>query len=154
MMTQNIEIAQASKKDFHDIQHLFRKMFEIYHEDQNVEYPYTDHGISYVQQCIAQNMAFVAKDGGKVIGFIIGEIEKALPFKTYKTIGHLHNLFVGEGYRGQGIGEKLVTRFIEGCHNKHVCRILTDSDDKEPLKRFYTSIGFRITGINYEFTTV
>lgn len=83
MIVQNLEITIASTEDFHDIQRLFRKMFELYHVDQNIEYPYTEHGIQYLQQCIDHQMAFVAKEDGNVVGFLTGAIEEALPFKTY-----------------------------------------------------------------------
>ena len=149
-MTQNIEITIASKRDLSEIQYLFRKMFELSHIDQNIEYPYTDQGIYYLQQCREHHMAFVAKDTGNVVGFLTGAIEDALPFKTYQQQGHLHNLFVLDAYRGQGIGKQLISQFIRECQNNRVDRIITDSDDTEPLRHFYTSFGFRITGVNYE----
>lgn len=132
------------------MQHLFRKMFEIYHVDQNIDYPYTDSGISYLKDRIRNGIAFVARDGEKRIGFTTGAIEDTLPFKSYRQHGHLHNLFVLEAYRNMRIGRRLVERFIQRCAEDGVQRIMTDSDDIESLRRFYTSLGFRITGVNYE----
>lgn len=147
---ESIEIAPASRDEFSDIQHLFYKMFEIYHVDQNIEYPYTESGINYLQNCIDRQIALVAKDGKRTIGFLTGAIEDTLPFKTYRQQGHIHNLFVLEAYRGQGIGRRLVRCFIERCAENNVRRILTDSDDIESLRRFYTSLGFHVSGVNYE----
>ena len=113
MVPKNIEIAPASSNDISDIQHLFRKMFEIYHVDQDIEYPYTDSGISYVQNCIDHQIALIAKDVERTVGFLTGAIEDTLPFKTYRQHGHLHNLFVLEEYRGQGIGKRLILGFIQ-----------------------------------------
>jgi ribosomal protein S18 acetylase RimI-like enzyme len=150
MTSNKIEIIPASRADIGDIQHLFRKMFEIYHVDQDINYPYTENGLSYLQDCIDRQIALVAKDGERTVGFLTGGIEDTLPFKTYRQHGHLHNLFVLEEYRGHGIGKRLVSQFIERCKANNVHRISTDSDDIEALRRFYTSFGFRISGVNYE----
>ena len=150
MNLENIEIGPASNNDIGDIQLLFRKMFEIYHVDQNIEYPYTDSGRSYLKYCVQHQIALVAKDNEVTVGFITGGIEDTLPFKTYRQHGHIHNLFVLEEYRRQGIGKRLIQRFIQVCMESDVHRIITDSDDIEALRHFYASIGFSITSVNYE----
>ncbi|UCC99407.1 MAG: GNAT family N-acetyltransferase [Phycisphaerales bacterium] len=153
MGTKVIDITRASRNDFSDIQALFRKMFEIFHVDQNIEYPYTGNGISYLRNCIEHRIALVAKDNERTVGFLTGGIEAAPSFKTYRQHGHIHNLYVLEEYRGQGIGKRLILRFIQICEENDVGRIITDSDDIEILRRFYTSLGFRISGVNYEFVS-
>ncbi len=148
-----IEIIPATGNDLNDIQQLFRKMFEIYHVDQDIEYPYTESGIRYLKNCIDHHIALVARDNERIIGFLTGGIEGALPFKTYQQHGHIHNLFVLEECRGQGIGKQLILQFIQICEENNVHRIITDSDDKAALRRFYVSLGFRISGVNYEMDT-
>jgi ribosomal protein S18 acetylase RimI-like enzyme len=71
----------------------------------------------------------VAKDNERTIGILTGGIEDAAPFKTYQQHGHIHNLFVLEEYRGQGIGKRLILHFIRICEENNVDRIITDSDD-------------------------
>jgi len=146
-------IVPATMHDFGDIQRLFRKMFDLYHVDQDIEYPYTDSGVSYLKTCIEHRIALVAKDAERIVGFLTGGIGDAAPFKTYQQQGHIHNLFVLEGYRGQGIGKRLIRQFVEICRENNVHRIITDSDDIEALRHFYVSLGFRITGIIYEMDT-
>ena len=153
MTVGEIKIVSATGDDMSAIQHLFREMFEIYHVDQNVEYPYTESGLSYLTNCIDQGIALVAKDDNQVIGFLTGGIEDAMAFKTYRQHGHIHNLFVLEEYRGQGLGERLIRQFVRRCKDNDVHRIVTDSDDIVALRRFYTSLGFLVTGINYEMNT-
>jgi ribosomal protein S18 acetylase RimI-like enzyme len=153
MVTENIEIVPATMRDFGDMQQMFRKMFELYHVDQDIEYPYTDAGISYLKNCIDRRIALVAKDKKRTVGFLTGGIGDAAPFKTYQQQGHIHNLFVLDEYRGQGIGKRLIQRFVEICKGNAVHRIITDSDDIEALRRFYVSLGFCITGIIYEMNT-
>jgi len=153
MNTEKIEIVSATRNDVGAIQHLFHKMFEIYHVDQDVEYPYTESGIRYLENCIDHGIALVAKDEGRIIGFLTGGIEETMAFKTYRQHGHIHNLFVLEEYRGQGLGEHLIRQFVQRCEDNGVQRIVTDSDDIAALRRFYSSLGFRVTGINYEMNT-
>lgn len=150
MGPENIRIDQATIDDIGDIQFLFRKMFVIYHIDQNIEYPYTDSGISYLKNCIEDQFALTAKGKARTIGFLTGGIEDALPFKTFQQLGHIHNLFVLEEFRGRGIGRALILQFIQKCKDNNIYRIVTDSDDTEALRRFYGSVGFRISGVNYE----
>lgn len=153
MRMKQAEIVSATRGELHDIQHLFRRMFEIYHIDQDVEYPYTESGIGYLKGCIQDGIALAAKDEDRVIGFLTGGIEDAMPFKTYRQHGHIHNLFILQEYRGQGIGNRLVRRFIQRCAENDVYRIVTDSDDIAALRQFYTSLGFRVTGVEYEMDT-
>jgi len=148
-----IEIVSATRDDMNAIQHLFREMFEIYHVDQDVEYPYTESGLNYLTNCINQGIALIARADNQVIGFLTGGIEDTMAFKTYRQHGHIHNLFVLEEYRGQGLGERLIRQFARRCEDNDVHRIVTDSDDIAALRRFYTSLGFRVTGINYEMNT-
>ena len=150
MGVKKVAIVPAATGEISDIQQLFRQMFEIYHVDQDVNYPYSDSGISYLENCVDHGIALVAKDEGEIIGFLTGGIEHAMPFKTYRQHGHIHNLFILKEYRGQGIGARLIREFIQTCQENDVQRIVTDSDDIAALQRFYTSLGFRITGVNYE----
>jgi len=150
MATELVRIFRASNSDLSIIQALFHKMFEIFHVDQNINYPYTEDGIQYLKNCIEHQIALVAKDGDTIIAFLTGGIEAPLSFKTYKQHGHLHNLFVLETYRGRGIGKLLIQQFIRDCADNNVHRIVTDSDNTEALKHFYTSQGFRISSVNYE----
>jgi len=104
MKRENIAITPATPEDIGDMQDLFHKMFEIFHVDQNIEYPYTEDGRRYLESCIDNQIALVAKDNELMVGFLTGGIEDTLPFKTYRLQGHLHNLFILQTYRRQGIG--------------------------------------------------
>lgn len=147
----DIMILKADKNDFADIQILFRKMFDIFSEDQDVEYPYTESGINYIKNKIDTGTAIVAKKEGKVVGFLAFSIQKALDFKTYDKCGFLENMYVLEEYRKNGIGKSLITEFLNICHNNNIKYVNADSDANQNLINFYTGIGFKITGVEYTF---
>ena len=149
-MINGFEIHVATKGDFEKIQYLFKKMFVLYSEDQNIDYPYTKKGIDYLHNCIDNGMALVARDGKEVIGFITGGVENALPFKTYQKQAYIHNLFVLEEFRRQGIGKTLIQKFIKICKDRNIDHIITDSEDSAQLRTFYQSVGFKVTGVIYE----
>lgn len=145
----NVVIQKAEANDFPRIQELFRKMFDIFQEDQNIEYPYTEGGINYLKEKISGDSAFVAKVNGKLIGFLTWSINNSIEFKTYEKYGFIENMYIDDEYRKIGVGRMLVNKFVEHCKDIGVDHIQTDSDANQNLINFYTSIGFRITGINY-----
>lgn len=96
-MMKNIVIKKSIEND--EIQKLFRKMFDVFQEDQNIEYPYTESGINYLKQRIDNGISFVAKIDEKTVGFLTGSIQKAIDFKTYDKYGFIENVYVEEEYR-------------------------------------------------------
>ena len=115
IMDSRIAIRNASLDDFQVIQLLFRKMFDIFYEDQDVEYPYKESGKQYLTERIEHGIAIVAMIDNRVIGFLTGSIEKSLDFKTYEEYGFIHNMFILEEYRSTGVGKSLVGTFIDRC---------------------------------------
>ena len=149
-MNKIIHIEKAKSEDFNSIQILFGKMFEIFHIDQDVNWPFTKSGIDYLNNSINNKIALVAKDENKIVGFATGGISETMPFQTYKNKAYLENLFVLSEYRNTNIGRELTINFIKIAKEFGVDRIHTDSDNDEKLKRFYDSLGFEIIGVNYQ----
>ncbi|MCX6778369.1 MAG: GNAT family N-acetyltransferase [Candidatus Micrarchaeota archaeon] len=64
----------------------------------------------------ARNAAvFVAEAKGELVGEIIVSIEKHPPVYVIDREGSVNELFVKAGYRGKGIGTKLLTKALEWC---------------------------------------
>lgn len=148
-MENSILVHRAIDKDFGEIQILFRKMFDIFSENQNVEYPYTENGINYLKDTIEKGFAFVAKEDDKVIGFLTSSIQEAIDFKTYENYGFIENMYVLDEYRKKGVGRALISEFINMCKNLNIEFIHTDSDANQSQINFYAGAGFKITGVNY-----
>jgi len=148
-MSCDIAIQNASLDDFQDLQLLFREMFDIFREDQDVEYPYKASGEQYLKERINEGFAIVAKHNNCVVGFLTGSIEPALEFKLYEKYGFIHNMFVQDEFRNEGIGKKLIDAFVDICKEQGISYIHTDSDANQSLINFYTGNGFKISGLNY-----
>lgn len=149
-MDSNIIIRNASLDDFQDMQLLFRKMFDIFYEDQDVEYPYKESGIQYLKERIENGISIVAIIDNRMVGFLTGSIERSLDFKTYDKYGFIHNMFILEEFRSTGIGNRLAAMFIDRCKELGISYIHTDSDANQRLINFYTGIGFKINGVSYK----
>jgi GNAT superfamily N-acetyltransferase len=149
-MESSLTIRDATLGDFQDIQLLFRKMFDIFYEDQDIEYPYKESGKRYLEERIKHGIAIVVMIDNKVVGFLTGSIEQSLDFKTYEKYGFIHNMFILEEFRSTGIGKRLVETFIDRCKELGISYIHTDSDANQMLINFYTGIGFKISGVSYK----
>ncbi len=144
-----IVIDKARTEDFESIQKLFRMMFDIYPENQDVGYPFTESGVNYLKGRIENGFVLAARDDKTIVGFLAGSIEDAIDFKTYRQYGFIQNMFILEDYRRKGIGRMLINRFIDLCKRSNVEFILTDSDANQSIINFYTGLGFKISGVNY-----
>jgi GNAT superfamily N-acetyltransferase len=83
----------------------------------------------------------VAEVGGRVVGFILGDIrgaEYALPLSGWIDI-----MGVDPEYQGKGIGHRLLEAFIQGCRSRGLkARAIVREGDSQ-LQGFLTQMGFR-----------
>jgi ribosomal protein S18 acetylase RimI-like enzyme len=70
--------------------------------------------------------------------------------KRYKTLGLIRNMYVDDDYRGQGIGNDLVSNAIDDAANNGAEAIIlvsdTDEDNPFDLTKWYEGFGFEIVG--------
>lgn len=84
---------------------------------------------------------FVAEMGGKVVGFLLGDIRGA-EYGT-DTSGWIDMMGVTPEHQHKGIGKSLVGAFCEECQRNGVrVRIIIREDDQR-LIGFWTSVGFQ-----------
>lgn len=83
----------------------------------------------------------VAEDGDEIAGFALGTlIEKRRSAWTY---GYLVWLCVREGYRGEGVAERLMDRLTEIFIRDGARMLIVDTDaDNEAALRFFEKHGF------------
>jgi ribosomal protein S18 acetylase RimI-like enzyme len=70
--------------------------------------------------------------------------------KRYKTLALIRNMYVDDDYRGQGIGNELVSNAIDAAANNGADAIIlvsdTDEDNPFDLTKWYEGFGFEVVG--------
>ena len=98
---------------------------------------------SALTEGMAKGEIYVAVDGGgECLGFIWYLLEGA--FHSYP---YLHIIAVKEGFRGLGIGRKLLSFFERAVFTDHSKVFLVVADFNPDAKRLYESLGYRQVGV-------
>ena len=78
-------------------------------------------------------------------GFTVGTIETEIPIYRLKEYGFLHDLWVEEAYRNEGIGRQLVMRAIERFVEIGVPQVRLDTAAaNEAARGLFRACGFRV----------
>lgn len=78
-------------------------------------------------------------------GFIIGTVESEIPIYRIREFGFLHDLWVEESYRHEGIGRQLVMRAVERFARIGVPQVRLDTAAaNEPARGLFRACGFRV----------
>ena len=105
-------------------------------------FPLEEKAISALTEGISKEEMFVAIDErGECLGFIwfiLGGAFHGFPY--------LHIVAVKEGFRGLGIGKKLLAFFEESVFTDHSKVFLVVADFNSDAKRLYESLGYRQVG--------
>jgi ribosomal protein S18 acetylase RimI-like enzyme len=84
----------------------------------------------------------VAESGGRVVGFMLGEIRSG-EFGLEEPTGWIEVLGVDPEHRGKSVGRKMAEAMLDYFRTRgaHSVRTLVD-DDREELSGFFSSLGF------------
>ena len=85
-------------------------------------------------------------------GHIIGMATLYIITKFSKRNGHVEDVVVDSGYRGQGLGEKIMHKIIEIARDEHVKTLhLTSRPDRSAANKLYQKLGFEQKDTNAYF---
>ncbi len=85
----------------------------------------------------------IAEHHGKVIGFLMGSVEKRPPILTIDTVAQIWDVYVNDDFRGMGVGAALMEEFFVWSREKGVGMVTLQVSP--PNKRgvdFYKKHGF------------
>tara|TARA_Y100000310_G_C20307131_1_gene634485 strand:+ start:31 stop:495 length:465 start_codon:yes stop_codon:yes gene_type:complete len=86
---------------------------------------------------------FIAIDGKKIIGAIVGKFFTPLRISKYKKKGHISNLYINKNYRKKGIAGKLVKKTLEWLKINNVPHAsLEIHTDNQVAINLYHKLGF------------
>ena len=99
---ENIIIRKANMEDLKDIQTLNNKLFELeyYNFDDTLKlnWPFENEGTEYFKNMIENEIVFIAKLGGNIIGYLAGSISEEVSYIT-QSFAELDNMYVEDEYR-------------------------------------------------------
>jgi ribosomal protein S18 acetylase RimI-like enzyme len=92
----------------------------------------------------ARSVFLVADTGEKIVGFLVGTVEPEIPIYKLREMGFIHDLWVEEEYRHEGIGRQLVTVAVERFREIGVAQVRGDTAwQNEAARNLMRSVGFR-----------
>ena len=87
---------------------------------------------------------FIALDGNKAVGIVVGKIYRSLRVSGYERRGSISNLYVQDEYRQHGIGQHLMDALMEWFEKKKVKGLtLSIYPENQVAEAIYSNMGFK-----------
>jgi ribosomal protein S18 acetylase RimI-like enzyme len=94
----------------------------------------------------AQSVFLVAERETHLVAFLLGSIEEEIPIYRLKEFGFIHDLWVEEEYRHEGIARQMVMLAVERFKSLGVRQIRLDTAAaNDPARKLFASCGFRLS---------
>jgi len=143
-------IRKAKLTDLKAIQELnlklFKKEAKEYDPTLSLEWTFGRSGTEYFKERITEEdgCVLVAEVKGKIVGYLAGGITETDSYRKVGRLAEIENMFVEEEYRNQGIGGKLIQKFLDWAKRQKVERVkvVAFALNYKAL-RFYRKHGFK-----------
>ena len=149
-------IRKLAKKDYIDLQKLFKQLYEIHYTNREDVFNQTHPIIeSYFKEILYSKSKFcyVYEMDNQLVGAILIKKYKTENYVTLKprTIYEIYDLVVDKAYRRQGIGTELYNFIIELAQKYKIDAIQVEvwAFNHDAIK-FYESIGMNVKKFTYE----
>ena len=81
---------------------------------------------------------------GQLAGFLVGTVEREIPIYRLREYGFVHDLWVEEPYRNEGLARQMVTLAVERFRMIGVTQVRLDVlVDNAPARALFEACGFR-----------
>lgn len=104
-----------------------------------------ENSIEYKQKIVNEGDSgiYVAKKNGDLVGYILISVSERPPVFKIREKLSVRELFVKEGFRGEGIGKKLIKKAEDYAEKRDISFISLSVDlPNEDAYGFYRSLGF------------
>jgi ribosomal protein S18 acetylase RimI-like enzyme len=86
------------------------------------------------------------REGAGPVGFLIGTVEKEIPIYRLKEYGFIHDLWVEEDYRNEGLARQLVMLAVERFREIGMEQIRLDTAaPNDAARKLFERCGFRVS---------
>lgn len=133
----NIRIADASIKDVDNLIGIYSSP-HLYHNREEASW--------FVKSFFDYHHIKVVKDEEEAVGAAFWNVVE----EKHHGIAEILDIWIDEGFRGRGLGERLLRTVIEDMKqffgkDSHTLRkvLVTTGEDNEPAKNLYEKVGFQ-----------
>lgn len=119
----------------------------------SLEWPQSEAGREFYVARLSNNdgITLLAEDGGHLVGYLIGCLDRTAEYSQPEMIGEIECLFVEPAYRRAGVGGQLIQRFEQWARRAGARRIrVTVSAANRGAIRFYRRCGFRFFDVLFD----
>ncbi len=144
-----MKIRKATLDDFEAL-----KRFKILSKKEELKYSKTlkplkqtkEQYFNYLKQDLRSKTReiFVAVEGEKIIGMVLGKGYNTISISKYKKKGYMSNLYIDKAYRKKGIGKKLILYTLKWLKKQGVPHVTVEIHIKNPAaQNLYCKLGFK-----------
>jgi ribosomal protein S18 acetylase RimI-like enzyme len=146
-----MEIRPATPEDVPAILPMVRKICALHESWDPAKYGFRDDpGAMYDgwlrgRATDRKSVFLVAeREPGHLVGFLVGQVQPEVPIYRIKSYGFIHDLWVEEPYRNEGVARQMVALAVERFSEMGVEQVRLDAAAKnEPARKLFDSCGFR-----------
>lgn len=153
-MQSSIEVRPATPEDVEQVLPLVQRLADAHRAWDPGKYPYKSGvGEMYRAWLTARagdprSVFLVAQREQRIVAFLVGMVEREIPIYTVAEFGFIHDLFVDEGYRNEGVGRQMVMLAIERFRDIGVAQVRLDTAaENEVARSLFRACGFRPSAI-------
>jgi ribosomal protein S18 acetylase RimI-like enzyme len=146
-----IKIKEAKKEEMGSVLSLMRQLSD-YHKKIDPKYYKSGKErkerdkkrlIEYFSKKRKNRKILVAKVKNKVVGFLIGSIEKPPPYCKENKIRVIHRAYIKENFRRKGIGKLLVEELLKWFRKRKIKFVEVEVDSRNKIGiEAYKKYGF------------
>jgi ribosomal protein S18 acetylase RimI-like enzyme len=149
-----MDIRPATPDDVPDVLPMVRQVCAFHEALDPAKYGFRDQPERmYDRWLVARakdpRSVFLVADAGRdgrrnLAGFLIGTVEDEIPVYRLEEFGFIHDLWVEEKYRNEGVARQMVTLAVERFREIGVKQIRLDTAaQNEPARSLFAACGFR-----------
>ena len=149
-----MDIRPATPKDVPAVLPLVAKVCAFHEGLDRAKYGFRDAPERMYERWLAaratdpRSVLLVADAGrrgaSKLVAFLVGTVEAEIPIYRLKEFGFIHDLWVEEDYRHEGIARQMVTLAVERFSEIGVKQVRLDTAAaNDPARGLFAACGFR-----------
>jgi ribosomal protein S18 acetylase RimI-like enzyme len=145
-----MQIRPATAQDVSAVLPMVRKICALHQKWDKAKYDFKPEPEKRYERWLTaraddpRSVFLVAEENAKLFAFLIGTVEQEIPIYNLTEFGFIHDLWVEEDYRHEGIGRQLTMAAIEKFSAIGVRQIRLDTAaPNEAARALFGSCGFR-----------